>query len=245
MARLVFFGDSWTAGAELDNPQQDRYASILGSTYKLPILDFSHNGKSFQKITTEIFRDYKYEPGDFVILCIPPDIRDLGENSNGVFTSIHSFDGIDEVGDEMELLLKKQFIHFRDVITQLKNWSPYHQHLCLYAIQSYFSSLKIPCIFFTNYGKLDKDFHFNGKIDRTNFLIQESLTTYLGGNDLTLVPSNLVTDGPTDIQSIFIGKYFEGKLCHPNELGHSRIANLITESNKFQKWLMSKTSTEN
>ena len=107
--------------------------------------------------------------------------------------------------------------------------------LNLYSIQNYLSDLQVNFLFFVNYGNINYKFKFNGKIDKSNFLINKSLTNFLGGNDLTLTPSKLNTDNIET--SIFKSKYFKGNLNHPNKEGHEKIADLIYNNSKFQKWL--------
>ena len=125
--------------------------------------------------------------------------------------------------------------YYKEVITNYKNFSSYFQLLNLYTLQNYLRDLQVNFLFFVNYGNIDYKFKFNGKIDKSNFLINKSLTNFLGGNDLTLTPSKLNTDNIE--ASIFKSKYFEGNLNHPNIQGHEKIADLIYNNSKFQEWL--------
>lgn len=237
MARIVSFGDSWAYGAELKNPEIENYSYLLSKRTSIPYYNYGANANSLQFITTEIFQKYTPQTDDFILVCVPPDIRSLGERLDGSFMSV--FTTIPE--EQTPTLEKKQFYHFIDVISQLKSWSPYHQLLNLFSIQSYFKSLNIPYLFFTNFGYIDFTFNFQGKIDK-NHLLEKSLTTLLGGNDSNICPSRFSVDGPTP--DIFTGKYFKGNNTHPNLEGHKIIADTIYNHKMFQQWLMSTTNTE-
>ena len=66
------------------------------------------------------------------------------------------------------------------------------------------------------------------KINKDYFLSEDSLTTLLGAEDwLENYNKHDRKDGPETEN--FSGKYFEGKLTHPNDLGHQQIAKMIYE----------------
>ena len=229
MSKILSFGDSWCYGFELDKPKTECYTHLLSEKVNSEYINYGFNGNSFSKITNEILTK-QINKNDFILVCIPPDIRFIGEDKNGNLISLYSDDSINSCE-----FIQKQMNYYKEVIVNYKNFSSYFQLLNLYSLQNYLSDLQVNFLFFVNYGNIDYKFKFNGKIDKSNFLINKSLTNFLGGNDLTLTPSKLNTDNIET--SIFKSKYFKGNLNHPNKEGHEKIADLIYNNSKFQKWL--------
>ena len=229
MSRILSFGDSWCYGFELDKPETQCYTHLLSEKINSDYINYGLNGNSFSKITNEILTE-GINKSDFILVCIPPDIRFIGEDKNGNLIPLYSDDSVNSCE-----FIQKQMDYYKEVITDYKNFNSYFQLLNLYTLQNYLSDLQVNFLFFVNYGNIDYKFKFNGKIDKSNFLINKSLTNFLGGNDLTLTPSKLNTDNIE--ASIFKGKYFKGNFNHPNILGHEKIADLIYNNSKFQKWL--------
>jgi hypothetical protein len=246
MGRIVSFGDSWTYGYELPHPDKENYTFLLGEKCGLPIKNYGSNGHSLSVITSIIFQSYSPLPDDIVLVCIPPDIRWMDEDNHGLFLPLFTlYDHIDDLENfNPQDTLGKQYKFFMEVMVNFKNWAPYHQLLHLFSIQSYLKSLNLSYLFFTNYGYIDFNFNFEGKIDKTH-LLSDSLTTILNGKDSHLKPSHLNTDGPEDWRDIFVGEYFKGNDTHPNKKGHKIIADIIYNHKMFQKWLTLTTNTEN
>lgn len=232
MSKIISFGDSWCYGYELDNPEKECYTHLLSEKVNIDYKNFGENANSFAKICNQILtHKYNFSKDNFVLICIPPDIRYIGEGPNGEFIPLFTCNA-----KHPNKFIEKQFNYYNDIIINYKNWHSYFQLLNLFCIQEYLTNIKANFLFFTNYGSIDYTFKFNGKIDKSNFLIKDSLTTFLGGNDLSLTPSKLNTD--LIKSSIFTGHYFENNHSHPNSKGHKKIADLIYNNNKFQKWLM-------
>tara|TARA_X000001382_G_C3156609_1_gene174771 strand:- start:437 stop:1129 length:693 start_codon:yes stop_codon:yes gene_type:complete len=229
MSRILSFGDSWCYGFELDKPETQCYTHLLSEKINSEYINYGLNGNSFSKITNEILTE-EIDKSDFILVCIPPDIRFIGESPDGKFISLFNTDN-----KNTDKFIQKQFDYYNEVLVKHKNWHPYFQLLNLFCIQEYLTKIGVSFLFFTNYGSIDYSFKFNGKIDKSNFLIDTSLTTFLGGKDSGIIPSSLNVDALE--QSCFEGKYFEGNESHPNVKGHEKISNLIYNSSKFQQWL--------
>ena len=235
MSRILSFGDSWTEGYELKSPEKECYTRLLAEKTNVPYCNFGQSGNSFSLICSLILTE-PIRKNDIVLVCIPPDIRFIGETKDGNFISLFN-----TTSKHPDKFIQKQFDYYNEVLVEHKNWHPYFQLLNLFCIQEYLIKIGVSFLFFTNYGSIDYSFKFNGKIDKSNFLIDSSLTTFLGGNDLDLVPSSLNTDN-IEI-NYFKGEYFEGNDTHPNVKGHEKISNLIFNSSKFQQWLKLTTNT--
>ena len=240
MSKIISFGDSWTYGEELKSPVEECYTKLLSEKAKGPYSNFGERANSFSVICSQVLT-YDISKDDFVLVCIPPDIRFIGETKDGVFISL--FSPYPSTSKHPDKFIQKQFDYYTEVIVEHKNWHPYFQLLNLFCIQEYLTKIGASFLFFTNYGSIDNNFKFNGKIDKSNFLIDTSLTTFLGGYDLGIVPSSLNVDGLET--SCFVGEYFEGNVTHPNVKGHEKISNLIYNNSKFQQWLVYRTNTVN
>ena len=229
MNKIISFGDSWTEGYELNSPEEECYTTLLGKKVNAPYINFGQSGNSFSFICNQILTN-NISKNDFISVCIPPDIRFIGETPDGEFLPLFC-----TTSKNTNKFIQKQFDYFNEVIVEHKNWHPYFQLLNLFCIQEFLTKIGVSFLFFTNYGSIDYSFKFNGNIDKSNFLIDHSLTTFLGGKDLGIVPSNLNVDSLES--SCFEGEYFEGNDSHPNVKGHKKISNLIYNSNIFQQWL--------
>ena len=243
MARIVSFGDSWTAGAELEEAEV-AYGQQLSELTGRELVDFGRAGNSTGKITSEILTKAHIQAEDFVLICLPPDVRWYGENDNGEFFSLHSIYPNMDTSEIPEFVLHQHHFYM-DVMLKFKNWGKYHFNLFLFSIQSYLNSIDVNYLFFHNYGKLATKSRFNPVIDYSSFLSPDSLTTLLGGEDANIDSLALHSDGPISTRDISTGKHFFGNDCHPNHSGHKVIADLIYNNNKFQKWLKSTMSIVN
>lgn len=244
MARIISFGDSWAEGSGLKNKKTECYTGQLSNKCNIKAINWGKGGASFKLVASQILQRYEYEPNDIVLLCIPPDIRDMGENSNGNFVSLTIADQM-ALDNQTDKFVAKQLKHFTEVTAQFKNWSQYHLYLNLFAIQSYFKSLNIPYIFFTNYGYIDWNFDFNTHIDRSYMLCKHSLTTLLGGKDMYQFPSYF--NDQDGFKMEWLPKpnmNFIPFDSHPSKKGHKVIADTIYNHKMFQQWLMSITNTE-
>lgn len=243
MARIVSFGDSWTAGEELTENEVS-YGHQLCDRVRIKLEDYGWAGNSTGKITTEILSRADIGKEDFVLICFPPDVRWYGETEDGDFFPLHSiYHNMDTSNIPPFIMQQHEF--YMNTMLQYKNWGKYHFNLFIYSIQSYLESIGGNYLMFHNYGKLPTDSKFNPNIDYSAFLSDRSLTTILGGQDENLDSLALHTDGPINPKDIFTGEYFFGKDCHPNHEGHKIIAELIYNNKRFQKWLTLTTNTEN
>ena len=245
MARIISFGDSWAQGCGLENMKTECYTGQLSDRCNIKSINWGSGGNSFKVITSQILQHYEYEQNDIVLLCLPPDIRDMGENSNGHFIPLTISTKQDQ-NDQKDKFVSQQLKYFTEIMTQFQNWSQYHLYLNLFAVQSYFKSLNIPYIFFTNYGYIDWGFNFNAHIDRSHLLSKYSLTTLLGGKDMNQFPNYYNDHDGFKMEWLpKLSKNFIPFDSHPSKKGHKIIADTIYNHKMFQQWLMSTTNTEN
>lgn len=207
---LYVFGDSWAEGAELNDnekPFAPYLAELLNSEYKNLGRSGAALGHILQYVITSV--DILQE-NDTVVVIIPPDIRWYNIDNQYTFSSL--FIGMPEYTKLAENLSIEWFI--------------YHHNLFIYTIISMVTSKTKNLVVAHNYGELVIHDWFTNKIDRQYLLSNNSLTTLLGAEDwLKNYNGYERKDGP-GIEN-FSGKYFEGKLTHPNDLGHQQIAKIL------------------
>ena len=148
MSKILSFGDSWCYGSELDKPETQCYTHLLSEKVNSDYINYGWYGSSFSKITSEVFTK-KINKNDFVLVCIPPDIRFMGETKDGKFISLFLKEEINK-----SEFIQKQFDYYKEVIVNYTNWSSYFQLLNLYSLQNYLSNLQVNFLFFINYGNI-------------------------------------------------------------------------------------------
>jgi hypothetical protein len=210
---LYVFGDSWGAGAELDNTEQ-HFGIVLSNILHIKCLNYSKQGSSLGEIVSKVVsKSNLIKTNDVVVVIVPPDIRWYNVDNNMHPTTMLS------MSDEWHEFAKDKTIE----------WFIYHHSLFIYTIVSVLKTIGCKFILAHNYGKLELRPDFEKLIDvSSNFLSIDSLTKLLSDEDWTdNYSKEMKNDGPKT--EVFKGKYFEGKQWHPNGLGHKRIAELLLE----------------
>tara|TARA_R100000773_G_C4177275_1_gene88460 strand:- start:26 stop:697 length:672 start_codon:yes stop_codon:yes gene_type:complete len=217
---IYCFGDSWGYGAELDFDAGEKpFVELFDEQAK----NFSVSGQGLPMITQNVLQNHNLiKKWETVFVVIPPDTRWYTENK-GDFRNltIHSDKYIDGY-------TSKKYMDF--VSDKTSFWFMYHANLFVYTIQSIFDGIGCKYMFMHNYGgefTIHRDFSELIKVDK--FLdIKNSLTSLLSSEDGF---TSWKSDGPQKVhESTFTGKYFEGNKCHPNQLGHYRIKELIEDA---------------
>tara|TARA_B110000503_G_scaffold96050_1_gene144514 strand:- start:292 stop:672 length:381 start_codon:yes stop_codon:yes gene_type:complete len=117
-----------------------------------------------------------------------------------------------------------EYARFADALST--EWFIYHHNLFIYTIITMVTQKTKNLILAHNYGKLVIHEWFSDKIDKQYFLSENSLTALLGSTEwLGNYSKHDRKDGPETEH--FSGIYFEGKLTHPNDLGHRQIAKIL------------------
>jgi hypothetical protein len=204
------FGDSWAYGSELNfdlgqRPFVHWFAEILSAEY----VNYGKEGSSLGQILNTIIRNLRYiQPQDTVLVIIPPDVRWYSESRiTKQFYTITDQDEYDKFLGDKSL-----------------DWFTYHHALFVYAIQKILNDVGCKYVMACNYGNIKNIKKYNLAIDYKQFVSDQDLTSILTEQ------KNLWTvlfHGPD--AAAFTGRYFEGCIHHPNELGHKRIAELMLE----------------
>lgn len=228
--KIHIFGDSWAAGAELVGEERP-FSYHLEKSTKIECVNHGIEGISFGFIYQEFLyqmKNIKYD--DFVIIIIPPDVRWFTE-INGIWHNItmskYDLDSDDkDYVDEVNFYLSK--LHTK------KEYFQFFYSSFISSIQGILNKNKTNFIIQHNYGIFKIHPLIREYVDKGNFIDPyHSLTSLLGGYDIDYIMNNISSPDTTP----FIGKYFEGKQTHPNDLGHREIARLISKHKNFTNWL--------
>jgi len=207
---LYVFGDSWGYGSELDENEKP-FGYYLSVKLNQDYTNYSKPGASLGHITGLVISNAdSIKQDDHVVIVIPPDIRWYLIDDDFQFKSLSLSN------DDYKKLLR----HYNE------SWFVYHHNLFIYTIITTILTKTSNLVLCHNYGKLVIHEWFKNLIDTKYFLSNKSLTELLLGN-LWEDNYSLDFDGPTT--DVFQGKYFEGKISHPNLKGHLEITRLIYE----------------
>ena len=216
------FGDSWAYGSELDFTKEfpfvHHFAKLISSDY----INYGIEGASLGIILQSIANNVNnFQIGDVVLAVIPPDVRWYGQNTKKGFYTLNIQHA------EYKLFLQDK----------TSEWFLYHHALFVFAIQKLLQNSKVKYLLAFNYGSADCINHIF-PIDQKTFIDKQDLFSLLQNKNKnqgrTWLGYQFNEDGPSD--HYFSGKYFEGKLQHPNELGHKKIAEIFLNSyNKVYK----------
>jgi hypothetical protein len=221
MSKLICFGDSWAAGAELNLQKEQPFVHWIAKELNVPYLNYGKQGSSLGIILhTVISQINNINSDDTVIVIIPPDTRWYDENQEQGFYSLMNWQRDD---------------YFKFVNQKTLEWFKYHHAMFIYTIQKILDDIGCRYVLAHNYGQIDEYRKYQLNINFNNFLSEHSLTELLSPApvDWKSYPDHLPQskryneDGPT--ARIFTGQYFQGCECHPNESGHKYIAQLFLE----------------
>lgn len=214
MNKIYCFGDSWAAGAELDHSKEFPFIHWLAKSNDSEYVNYGMEGASLGIILHTLVMHYEeITRDDKVIIIIPPDVRWYDENAEKGFYSLMQW-------------MKEDYM--KSLNNKTVEWFKYHHLMFIYTMQKMLDEKGCKYVLAHNYGQLPTNDVYNFPINYSKFLSQTSLLNLLSNNADWWESYQFDTDGPMYIHS-WHGKYFEGMVCHPNELGHKRIAEMLLE----------------
>jgi hypothetical protein len=221
---LVGFGDSWTFGSELDRPQEQSWVAQLATLQGWDHINMGTPASSIGHLTVQLF-DFIKLNSDYQKMVFAVGLsgltRYLSYNNAGkefvnitpeaVYSTsnIHQSGRPPECVDHMKQLAQLTYRQVEDA-----NYNEFITAQTIFTFQQACGISGIKCIFFS-YFDLPEFVNYKHVVS-TDTLYPTSITKALTGKEYAL----------PDIRS---NKYFEGKLFHPNMLGHTRIAELLKE----------------
>ena len=211
MSKIYCFGDSWAYGAELketEKPFVHWFAEELGIEYT----NLGQEGASLGIVLhTLVMNIDKITADDIVLVIIPPDVRWYDENASQGFYSLMQW-------------MKEDYM--KSLNNKTVEWFKYHHLLFIYSIQKLLDDMGCVYIMAHNYGQLPDNSKYKIPVNYNKFLSNIDLTNLLSDKHDPWPSYQLKIDGPMHKHD-FHGKYFEGNIDHPNELGHKQIAELM------------------
>lgn len=214
---LFVFGDSWGHGSELDLPKEKPFGHWLKLLLNCQHFEnASQPGASLGLVVQRLVGYLKnISDKDLVVIVVPPDVRWYDQSSSQGWFPLY-----------LEDPRYATFLQDKTV-----EWFEYHHALFLYTAQRILEDIGCDYVLTHNYGKMPDLDSYGLKNQTDRFLSNHSLTTLLSGKDIPWNVYQFESDEPP--LEVFSGRYFEGKICHPNEEGHKIIAELIF--NKINK----------
>lgn len=205
IANFVTFGDSWPAGAEL-NVNEYPFGKIIANNLNLNFINFAEGGSSIEHLTLQLnnFLNLNNSENTIALFFLTEHSRSLYYKNGWKHTFARSDDDITNkwlkyfYSEELHILRANQTL-------------VYLQAVC--------NQYKI------------KDFYVNGwsKFPITIKGIDET-KIYKKSTCLEMFSTSVydLIDGP----EIFLynpdNKFIKPKICHPNQLGHNKIAEVLT-----------------
>lgn len=221
--KVYAFGGSWAYGSELDFnkefPFVKHFSEKLGCNY----VNYGEEGAGAGLVLRRISENACcFQEDDIVLVIVPPDVRWYSESANRGFYPI----GIND--DEY-----KSFIGNKSL-----DWFVYHHALFIFSIQNLLEFYKVKYIMAFDCGSAESLDYPGIPIDKNKFVSDQDLLSILSNKTKlqgrVWLGYTFLEDGPSKYS--FKGKYFKGKLQHPNELGHKKIAEIFLNSyNKIYK----------
>lgn len=222
---LVGFGDSWTFGSELDRPQTQSWVVQLADMLDAEPLNLGTPASSISHLSTQLF--------DFIKHNLNPDRRTIFAVGLTGLTRYLSYSNAQQefINITPEAVYRTTNIHQSgrppEVVAHMNTYAKDTYRLVEDPIYNEF--LACQAIF-----QIQQFAQYN-EIDNIYFSYFDQLTTDTFGHILykhNIYPVTIaqaLTGSKYAIPAIRSNEYFEGKLFHPNILGHTRIAELLKE----------------
>jgi len=217
MDNLLVFGDSWPAGAELEN-RQDRFPVIMAKILNVNLIDLSKDGTSigYGVYAFLNFLSQQHNPAENyrLLFCLTEPQRDfLLDNGNFTHMTVNSKNS-------------KSIIYYKHIWSQDQMLHDLQKNLLLVAMIS--ELYKIPCYFVQNWHTPSWD----------KLWLPLNLNFYKSSLAKILDLEANVEDFPDENEPEFDffyqckingQKYIHPSTCHPNKLGHTVIAKHLVE----------------
>ena len=222
--KILCFGDSNAAGAELD-PGQHPFVHWVAKELNCPYTNYARSGSSLGLILhTLVANLHEINKKDLVLIVIPPDTRWYDENEEQGFYSLQNY-----MRDD----------YFKFLNNKSLEWFRYHHALFIYTVQKILEDAGCNYIMTLAYGSIEEIQVYDLKIKMDQFLSKLDLL-----NLLAAIPTQVKlydfdspaehrydNDYPNNRAIIHKNPYFYNgrgeKINHPNEAGHKRLAELI------------------
>ena len=221
---LVAFGDSWTFGSELDIPREDPWPTHLAEQLQAEVINLGTPASSIEHTLVQLF-DYIKISANYTdykkvfMVGLTGTTRYLTySNRLGEFVNItpeanYRTGDIHESGRPPDVV--KEFGALSGEMYRMVDSPEYNCYVAtktMFAFQNYCDQHNIDVLFFSYFDLV--------KVDATVVDIK---------NLYPVTITNALTGSEYKLPDIRNNQYFQGKLFHPNIVGHQRIAELLYE----------------
>lgn len=217
---LVGFGDSWTFGSELDRPQDENWLAHLSRRLDTTAVNMGTPASSIGHLTVQLFnflRNHDLNRPMIFMVGLTGSSRYLAYNSvesefvNITPEAVYSTRNIHPSGRPPDVVenFRPVFDAFYKYIDN-RRYREFNATSVIFTFQNYCRLHDIPVLFFSYFDRLFLDW----KILDSDTIVTETMTY-------------LLTGGEYRLPEILEHEYFKGKLFHPNQSGHEKIAEIL------------------
>lgn len=220
---IVGFGDSWTFGSELDLPRDTTWLTQVAGKFDADCVNMSTPASSIGHLTVQLFDFIKQDnyTGHKKVFMVGlsgltrylaysnqlNEFVNITPEANYRTGNIHMSGRPPEVVDEFRVLAGEMYR-----MVESPAYNNFIATQTVFMFQQYCKQENIDVIFFSYF-----DFPaLDSLVVETDTLYPQTITRALTGQEYEL----------PDIRN---NKYFTGKLFHPNQQGHARIADILKE----------------
>ena len=222
---LVAFGDSWTFGSELHDPQTHAWPQLVANKIGANLLNLGIPSSSIGHLSVQLFNflgqcsDYKDYKIIFMVGLTAQSrhlsySNRLDEFVNITTDAVYRTGNIKPTGQPPETL--KSLLDLKDIHYKLVECNSYSEFLAaqsVFLIQQFAKNNNIDCIFFSYFD--------NVNLERYSFINHNLI--------MTETVTKMITGQNYSIPAIRRHFYFTNKMFHPNEQGHQAIADLLMD----------------
>lgn len=224
MKTLVALGDSWTYGSELENPDNAWPYQLADRIGCSRVINLGREASSIYHLPLQIAEFEKMDVVNPIFAVgITDEARVMLWNTRG--GDWYKLTGVPELAKNPELTTyMKAFAAEVDTFA----FREYNLGLALTWLQNYFTAKKYQYIMYKQFNNLETRF-FDQILDKTK--IHRHGVSILADLADHIPASNFSPYGDawSFYDVITNNKYFQGKVAHPNELGHAKIADVLAD----------------
>lgn len=219
---IVGFGDSWTFGSELDRPQEQCWLAQVADCMEADSVNMGTPASSIGHLTVQLFnfiQKYDY-PGHKKVFMVGltgltryltysnklQEFVNITPEANYRTGDIHHSGRPPDVVTEFGTLAGEMYR-----MVECAEYNNFIATQTVFMFQEYCKQNNIDVIFFSYF-----DLPALNNIVDTDTVYPTTITQALTGQEY-------------ELPAVRNNEYFEGKLFHPNQKGHARIADILKE----------------
>jgi len=205
--RLITFGDSFTYGQELTNPEESSWPKLVANHLNVELKNTAFPGNSNDRMMEQVLQE-SYTFFDFAIVCFSARTRFYFEDDKGWFTTIHEMN----VENLERAKLTKQLFLIANEEWLYRRWLTQ-----VIYIQEFLKSRNVKYLFANAFSKENYfDLYKNKKYRHL----------------LDLINTNNFIGWPDETFNSMTSSLPRGQFRHPLEESHAFFANVINKNLK-------------